>query len=124
MEFRRVIMEIDSQADIIKFNNRLGFPIVGLIVPSIHFLALIDRIWPELPKKHSRLVNRGIVIGLIALFTAGFASTLWIKAQVENAGYVHCRKASGDSALIKTLAYSKNINICEEIVAADRQRTR
>lgn len=123
-EIRHTIAEITIYKDIVEFGNRDGFFILGIFLPLVHMLPIMDFIWPEIPKKCSHIVNRGFIIFTIVLIVSGFIVSSWMKSQVENSGYVYCRKASGVSALAKTLVYTKNMEICEEIVAADRQHTR
>lgn len=66
-------------------------------------------------------MNQGAIVMLIALFVAGFAGSYWIQSQVENAGYVYCRNASGVSALARTLVYTKYMDICEEFVESKKR---
>ncbi len=122
-EIRHTLTAIANYKDIIEFGNRDGFFILGIFLPIVHMLPAMDYIWPEIPKKYSRIVNRSFIIFTIGLIISGFVVSSWIKSQVENAGYVYCRNASGVSALAKSLVYTKNMEICEEIVAAGRQRT-
>jgi len=63
-------------------------------------------------------MNAGAIIMIIALFAAGFAGSFWFKSQVESAGYIYCREASGISALAKSLVYTKDMAICEDFVTA------
>ncbi len=123
-EFQRILMEINQSAEVIKFSNREGFCILGIGIPMIHSLALADRMWPSLPKKYSGWVNMGLVITVIALFAAGIIGSKWITSQVEKAGYMYCREASGISALSRTVYYTKDTATCDAIVEAkykDRQ---
>ncbi len=115
-EFQRILVEIANQADMIKFGNRLGFFVLGLFLPLIHIFIIVEYFRPALIHKHERLMNLGAIFLLIALLSAGIISSYWIKSRVENAGYLYCRNASGISALARTLVYTKNMDICEEVL--------
>jgi hypothetical protein len=121
-EFRRILLEINNQADMIQFGNRVGFFILAIGFPLIHLLSVIDFFWPSLPKKFNIVVNRALIIMVIALLGTGFFGSSWIKGRVENAGYIYCRNASGISALARTLVYTKNMDICEELVETKRKQ--
>lgn len=121
-EFQRIISEVKSQADVIQFGNRVAFLIVGIMMPLIHIVGIIGYFWSDLQKKHQKPVNIGMVIVLIAILGTGIFGSSWIKAYVENAGYVYCHNASGISALARTLVYTKNMDICEELVETKRKR--
>lgn len=112
------LTEIKNYTDIIRFGNRAGFFILGLFLPPAHLLIAIENFWPNVIYKYRRLLNQGIVVILIALLGAGIIGSSWIKSQVENAGYVYCREASGISALFRSLVYTKDMAICEDLVTA------
>lgn len=114
-DFKGVLLEVANQADIIRFNSRAGFYIVGLGLPLIHNLLIVDYLWPDFLRKYSRLANKSIIWLVIGLLTAGFAGSSWIKFRVKNAGYIYCRKASGISALARPLVYTRSNSICEEL---------
>ena len=124
LEFQRIMMEIANQADMIRFSNRLGFFIFGLLLPPLHCLSIVDRFWPDFHKKYDRLVNRTVMVALIILFAGGFFGSSWIQSKVENAGYLYCRQASGISTLAKSLVFTKNKGICEEMVTERLKRRR
>jgi len=121
-EIQRILIEITNQADIIEFGNRDFFIIVVLIVPVGHIIAIIEHFYAELIKIYNRLLNYGVIFTLIILLAAGFFGSFWIKSRVENVGYIYCRNASGISALARTLVYTKNMKICEELVEAKEIR--
>lgn len=121
-EFQRILMETTIQADIIRLSNRVGFFILVILIPAIHLLAFVDRVWPNLPRKYSALVNKCIAASVIILLSLEFISSSWIKTQVENAGYYYCRGASGAGALSRTLVYTRNAAICEDLAAAKIDR--
>jgi hypothetical protein len=62
--------------------------------------------------------NRSIIISGIALASAGIIGTSWIKSKVENAGYVSWHEMSGVSPIFRSLVYTKDMAICEDLVAA------
>jgi hypothetical protein len=114
-EFQRVFIESTNQADIIEFGNRVGFFIIGIILPIAHILSIIEHFNAELIRIHNKLLNYSAFIILFILLATGFIGSSWIKTQVENAGYIYCRNASGISALAKTLVYTKDMDICEKV---------
>ena len=100
----------------IQFSNRAGFFVLGFGFPPIHLFTIVDNARPGLFKKYIPIVNKSVVVLVAGLLVAGFASSSWIKSKVENAGYLYCRDASGVSALAKTLVYTKDLEICEDLV--------
>ena len=117
-EFQRTLLETINQADLIRFSNRAGFFIFGIGFPLIHLFIVVENFRPALIHKYKRFMNVGAIIMIIALFSAGFAGSFWIKSQVESAGYIYCREASGISTLAKSLVYTKDMAICEDLVTA------
>ncbi len=115
-DIKDVLIEINNHADIIRFSSRAGFFIVALGPPPIHLLAVVNYFWPNIPKKHSHIVNKGVIVAVV-LLAAGFAGSSWIRSQAKNNGYVYCRNASGISVLAKSLVYTKDMKICEDLVA-------
>ncbi|MCP3874046.1 MAG: DUF1240 domain-containing protein [Desulfobacteraceae bacterium] len=114
-------MEIFNQVDMISFSNRIGFTIVAVGFPPIHIFTIVDNARPNLFKKYIPIVNKCVIVLVAGLLAAGFISTSWLKSQVENAGYVYCRNASGVSSLAKSLVYTKDIKICEDLVKSKKE---
>jgi len=121
-DIKEIIVSLHSHADVIRVGSRAFFFVVVIGVPILCLLPVVEKIWPDFVKEHSRLINQCATIGVIALLAAGFFGSSWIKTRVENAGYTFCRNASGISALARTLVYTKNIDICEELVETKRKR--
>jgi dipeptide/tripeptide permease len=121
-EIKEIIALLYSHADVIRVGSRAGFFVVVIGVPIICLLPVVEKIWANFVKKYSKLITKCTIIGVIALLAAGFFGSSWIKARVENAGYTYCRNASGISALARTLVYTKNMDICEELVETKRKR--
>ena len=122
---RQTLLEINAQVDILRIGNRDGFFIVGIIAPLLHILNLTGYVWPNFINKYQKLLNYSVIGLVVFSFGAGFAGSSWLKTRAENAGYVHCRYISGVSALAKTLVYTKNVTLCEELSAKARAgRTR
>ncbi|MGD9009528.1 MAG: hypothetical protein PVG41_16500 [Desulfobacteraceae bacterium] len=121
-------MEIKNQVDIIRFGNRDGFFVVGIGFPLMHLLIVMEQLCPDFIKrieKYKKPVNYSIMGFIFALLIAGFVMSSWLQSRAENAGYVHCRYVSGVSALAKTLVYTKEVQICEDLEAkarAERKR--
>lgn len=118
-EFQRVFIESTNHADVIEFGNRVGFFILGIILPVAHILSIIEYFNAELIRIHHRLMNYSAFIILFILLATGFIGSSWLKTQVENAGYIYCRDASGISALAKKVVYTKNMAICEKAVGSN-----
>lgn len=118
----RILEEISINAETIEYGNRVGFLMVGILMPLLHFVITIEHFWPEFVKKHMRILSQTLIFTLVGLITAGFASSIWINAKVENAGYVYCSEASGISALAKNLIYARDMEICDALVATKKVR--
>jgi hypothetical protein len=121
-EVQGVLIKINNQADLIEFGNRDFFILVVLIVPVGHILAIIEHFNADLIRVYNKLLNYSVILALIILLGAGSFGSFWIKSRVEKVGYIYCRNASGISALAKTLVYTKNMDICEELVETKRKR--
>lgn len=121
-DIKEIIASLQSHAEVIRFGSRAGFFVVGIGFPILCLLPIVEKFWPDFLKKHSKLMSQCVVMGTIALLAAGFIGSSWIKARAENAGYAYCRNASGISALARTLVYTKNMDICEQLVEAKRKR--
>jgi hypothetical protein len=117
-EIKEILASLQSYADVIRVGSRAGFFVVGIAFPILCLVPIVEKFWPDFLKKHSKLMSQCVVIGIIALLAAGVIGSSWIKARVENSGYTYCRNASGISALARTLVYTKNMDICEELVEA------
>ncbi len=122
-EIKEIITGIHSQADIIHVGSRVGFYVVGIFMPITHIFIIVNPFFPVIVKKYSRLVNQCFIVALIALLATGFLGSSSIRASVENAGYTYCSNASGISALARTLVYTKNMGLCDELVGSKRGAT-
>lgn len=121
--FKQTLSEINSQIDIVKFGNRDGFFIVGIGIPLLHLLIVIEQICPtfiQKIQKYKKPVNAGVMGFVIALLIGGFVISSWLQTRAEDAGYVHCRYISGVSALAKTLVYTKDAELCRDLSAKAR----
>jgi hypothetical protein len=121
-DVKEILASLQSHADVIRVGSRAGFFVVVIGSPILCLFPVVEKIWPQFLKKQEKLINQSIAIGIIALLAAGFIGSSWITTRVENAGYTYCRNASGISALARTLVYTKNMDICEEVVKAERKR--
>jgi hypothetical protein len=125
---KQIFMEIHNQVDILRFGNRDGFFIVGIGIPLMHLLIILEQLWPEFLKKfekHKKLINNFVLGGIVAILLSGFAISSWLQNRAENAGYVYCWYVSGSSALAKTLIYTNGQELCEELeteARAERKR--
>ena len=113
-EVKEIMIGIQTQADTIRVFSRIGFYITGLFMILVHFFGIIVTFKPSIEKKYEQQITKGCIAGIIAMFAIGFGGSAVMKNQVENAGYVYCRNASGISALARTLVYTKTMAICEQ----------
>jgi hypothetical protein len=113
---------IDHQVEIIRFSSKEGFFTVGILILVAHMLGFIEYLFPELINKNLKVANIGAIVTLIIFLASGFYISSWMKSNVENAGYVYCHNASGISSLARTLVYTKNIDICDDLVESKRKR--
>jgi uncharacterized Tic20 family protein len=118
----KFFFDVDNQVEVVEFSSRSGFFIVGIPIIVILLIVIIEYYFPALIRKHLKAMNIGGIIGLIFFLSSGFFISSWMRSHVENAGYIYCRNASGVSALERTLVYTKNIDICEELVASKQKR--
>ena len=121
-DFHRILVEIQYNAEIIDYINRVSFSIIGIGLPIIHFLTIIEYFFPKLIHKNSILMNWGVMVLVVGLISAGIAGSFYLTYRLKNAGYIYCRKASGISALAKSVVYTINDEVCEEVAASQRQR--
>jgi hypothetical protein len=119
---RDLMIAVNSQIDMVRFSSREGFFIFSMAFPIFCLYLPIEKFWPDFVKNHKGLLNKSVIVVLIAFFASGFIGSSWIKAHVENAGYTYCHNASGISALSRTLVYTKNMDICEKLVETKRKR--
>jgi hypothetical protein len=113
-DINQVIAETSNQIDKIEFGNRVGFFCLGFGILFIHILCMIEYFKPGLIRKYSRILNKFAIFIIGGLFVIGFLISNYTRNYVENAGYIHCRKAEDNIGLIsKTLVYTKDMDICE-----------
>jgi hypothetical protein len=117
----QVFIKITNQADMISYGNRVGFFIAGIGFPLLHLLVMIEHFRPEIIRKYKRFLNSAVIAMVILLLGAGFVGSSWIQYRVENAGYVYCNNASGSSMLAKSLVYTKNTKMCEDLATSKRK---
>ncbi len=110
---------LQGRVDVIRVGSRAGFFVVVIGVPILCLLPVAERFWTDFVKKHGKIITQGAIVGVVALLAAGFLGSFWIRTRVEKAGYNNCRNASGISALSRTLVYTRNTKICEELVEAE-----
>lgn len=123
-EFSRISSDVIQQVEMIKFGNRFTFLIVGAVIPMLHIWGIAEYFWPRFVKKNTRIISCSLIACLIVLLSAGFVGSAKIKAKIEAEGYVYCRAASGVSALAKSLVYTRDKKICEDIVRLKKQARR
>lgn len=90
-EIRQILLDIRSQANTVGFNSKQGFFIFALGMPIIHIVIAIEHFWFDFVNKHMRLINYGLIAGLILLFISAFVFSAVIQVKVENAGYMNCK---------------------------------
>ena len=121
-EFQRILTDIHNHNEVIHYGNRISFFIVGLIVPIIHGLTIIEHFRPALIHKNSLLISWGVALLLVGSIAGGIFGSFYLTSRFESAGYIYCRKASGISALAKSVVYTIHTDACEEAAAAHRRR--
>lgn len=121
---KKYFFAIDNYFEVIEFSNREGFFTAGLFIPIIHTVGIIGYYYPEAIKKHTTIFNLCGVIALMLFLFSGFYISSLMRSNIENKGYIYCHKASGISALEKNIVYTKNMDICEEIVVSKRKERR
>ncbi len=123
-DLRHFFIEFTNQAEVIKFSSRSGFFTIAALMLIVHIIIIIEHFYPDVIRKRLSVFNRSLVIVFIVFLFSGFYISSWMRSKVENAGYFYCRNASGVSALARTLVYTKNIDICEELAESDRKLRR
>ena len=113
-EIKGIFNALHSQADIIRVGSRVGFYIMGIFLPVTHIFIVANSFIPVIERKYSRLVNQCFAVAIIVLLASGFIGSHVIRKSVANAGYTYCREASGLSTLVRTLVYTKTMDICEK----------
>ena len=121
-EVQRILSEIHNLAEVIDYVNRVCFFLVGMVVPIIHFLSIIEYFRPNLVHKHILLMNLGVAALVVGLFSGSIFGSFYLTYRLKSAGYVYCRQASGISALAKSVVYTINTDVCEEVAATHRRR--
>lgn len=117
----QIQLHIANQDDIIRFSNRVGFFIVGIGFPLLHAISITEHFFPDMIKTYKRFLSRAVIVMLVLLLIAGFSGSSWITSQVENAGYAYCRDASKASALSKSLVFTKDLTLCEELIQSQKK---
>ena len=123
-EFSRITSDLNQQVAMIKFGNRFTYLVVGAVIPMLHIWGIAEYFWPTVIKKNKRIISCSLIAVLLMLLSAGFAGSVWIKSKVRNDGYVYCSAASGVSALAKSIVYTRDIGICEDIVKSNSHARR
>jgi hypothetical protein len=121
-DFNHTLTQINLQPDSISIGSRNGFFIVPIIYILIYLGIITEHFRPALIEKYRKFMNYSTAALLIMVIIGGFIGSSWTRFKVENSGYVYCRNASGISALERTLVYTKNMDICEELVETKRKR--
>lgn len=121
-EVQRILSEIHNLAEVIDYVNRVCFFLVGMGVPIIHFLTIIEYLRPNLVHKHSLLMNWGAVALVVGLISGSIFGSFYLTYRLKSAGYVYCRRASGISALAKSVVYTIDDEVCEEFTTTQQRR--
>lgn len=121
-QINNVFEDIALSADSVSFSNRIGFAFIGIVMPFAQILALCEHFWPEYLQKRNRLINQITIISGIVLLSSAALFSGYMQYHVEKIGYQYCRGASGVSALLKTLVYSKDSEVCNQLVEEKRNQ--
>ena len=110
--------------EVIDYLNRVSFFIMGIGLPIIHLLTIVEYFRPTLIVKHGQLMNWGTVVLVVGLISGSIFGSFYLTYRLKSSGYVYCRKASGISALAKSVVYTIDDDVCEEVAATQRRRFR
>jgi hypothetical protein len=116
-EIRQVFRNINNQTDMVIFNSKEGFFVFASGLPIISFFIILEHIWFEFIKRHTRSISFGCLAMLILLFISAITISVLIKAKVENAGYVNCKALEWSGTYSVSYTYTRNQAICEQLVA-------
>jgi hypothetical protein len=109
-----VFTNVKAQIDMVILYSRCGVYVVGIGLPLIHGLVIIENIRPSI-RTHLKIINRSIIALIIALIVFAFGLTAQIKTHVENAGYIFCYKTYA-----RYLVYARSNDLCEEAKKIER----
>ncbi len=122
-EFNEVFTGVARFADTVSLNNRIGFFLVGIGVPIGYVFTLCDHFFLHrfFEKKAPWVNGAFITLGIVLLASAIFMS-VFMRTYVERAGYLHCPQADERMTFITYLMYTKNYEICSQLVEGKRQK--
>lgn len=122
-EINNVVDGIANFADTVSLNNRIGFFSFGIGIPIGHVLLICDylflhRVYAKKPAWGNGVyIIFGVVLFASAIFISGY-----MRAYVERAGYLHCPEADDRMTFTTYLMYTKNNDICSQLIVENRKK--
>lgn len=116
-EINKVMACVADFADMVNFNNRIGFLIfaAGFIIAHI-FIICNNLFLNKIFEKKAAWGNGVFIILGIVLFASAILISVNMRTYVEKAGYLHCPKADKRMTFATYLIYTKNSEICSQLV--------
>ncbi len=116
-----VVGGIANSADMVGFNNRVGFLVFGVSLPIVHIFAICDYLFfQKIFAKKAAWVNGAFIILGIVFFASAIFISAYMRTYVERAGYLRCPEADKRMTFSTYLMYTKNYEICSRLVEEKR----
>lgn len=115
LEHTQVVTSIDSAAGIVNFNSKIYWALGMVLVPFVHFIAVIEAFWPRtLFKKITKPANITMSIYLLTIFILPFILSNKFERNLLANGYVFCDAESFYGTVSSTLVFVKSRELCNE----------
>lgn len=121
-EINKVIECVADFADMVNFNNRIGFLIfaAGFIIAHI-FIICNNLFLNKIFEKKAAWGNGVFIIFGIVLFASAILISACMRTYVEKAGYLRCPQADHQLSFSTSLVYTKDAAICNRLVEEKRK---
>jgi hypothetical protein len=116
----KILSSIHNQAEMVAFNSKEGFLILGLFAPLAHLVGIVEHFRPELIRKHARSINYSAIAFFAFLFVFAIGASNWFERKVQNAGYISCRELNHSGTFSIYLVYTRNQQICDQMTVAEK----
>jgi hypothetical protein len=121
-QIQDVYQAVVGAAGHVVFENRIGLTFSGLLLPILLVVALCDMYLPEFAKKHRSFLEKITALSTVLLIGGGIFFSFYLQSYVSRSGYQYCGSASGTSAVMKTVVYTQNDVVCQQLTEARRSR--
>lgn len=112
-----VVAGVANSADVVGFNNRVGFLVFAVACPITHIYAICDYLFfHDFLARKTAWVNAAFIILGVVLFASALFISAYMQTYVERAGYLHCAKVDKRLTFSKHLVYSQNYETCSRLV--------